>query len=105
IRVRGRGRREAGQFDRGGDAGGGDRRRPPEALVNEQLRPVDMIGGKRRVRRSTRQRNRSPVLVDDELSLGVAAQDAADEADVVQETGDKEGDGILWLDRGRRPPA
>ena len=64
-----------------------------------------MIGGKRRVRRSTRQRNRSAVLVDDELSLGVAAEDAADEADVVQETGYDEVDIILWLDRMREGPA
>ena len=64
-----------------------------------------MIGGKRRVRRSARQRNRSPVLVDDELSLGVAAQDAADEADVVQETGDDEVDVILRLDRVRQRPS
>src|ERR1700683_3026518 len=37
IRVRSRGRREAGKFDCGGDTGGVDRRRLPEALVNEQL--------------------------------------------------------------------
>src|SRR5271156_5591206 len=65
-----------------------------------------MIGGKRRVRRSTPQRNRSPGLVDDELRLGVAAQDAANEADVVQKAGDNEVDVILRLDRVReRPPS
>src|ERR1700733_9036521 len=64
-----------------------------------------MIGGKRRVRRATRQRDRSPVLVDDELSLGVAAQDAADKADVMQEAGDDEVDVILWLDRVRQRPS
>src|SRR5580704_316622 len=37
IGVRSRGRRKAGQFDGGGDAVGIDRRRLPEALVNEQL--------------------------------------------------------------------
>ena len=64
-----------------------------------------MIGGERCVRRSPRQRDRAPVLVDHELSLGVAAQDAADEADVVQETGGDEVDVILWLDRVRQRPS
>ena len=64
-----------------------------------------MIGGKRRVRRSPRQRDRSAVLVDDELGLGVAAQDAADEADVVQQTGDDEVDVILRLDGVRERPS
>src|ERR1700733_5202040 len=50
IDVRSRGRRESGQFDGGGDAGGVDRRRLPKALVNEQLRSIDMIGGKRAAR-------------------------------------------------------
>src|SRR5580698_11347299 len=43
IDVRSRGRRESGQFDGGGDAGGVDRRRLPEAFVDEQLRSIDMI--------------------------------------------------------------
>ena len=64
-----------------------------------------MIGGERRVRGPARQRHRSSVLVDDELSLGVAAQDAADEADVVQETGDDEVHVILWLDPMRQRAA
>src|ERR1700733_6496088 len=54
IGVRSR-RREAGQFDGGGDTVGVDRRRLPEALVNEQLRSINMIGGKRRGRGSARQ--------------------------------------------------
>ena len=65
-----------------------------------------MIGGERRVGRAARERDRSSALVDDELALGVAAQDAADEADVVQETGDDEVHVILGLDPMRqRPPS
>src|ERR1700735_3582564 len=41
IDVRSRGRRESGQFDGGGDAGGVDSRRLPEAVVNEQLQSID----------------------------------------------------------------
>ena len=60
-----------------------------------------MISGKRGVGGAARQSNRPAVLVDDELTLGVATEDAANEADIVQETGDDEVNVILGLDRVR----
>ena len=43
-----------------------------------------------------------PLLVDDELGLGVAAQNPADEADVVEEAGDDEVHVIFRLDPMRQ---
>ena len=65
-----------------------------------------MIGRKRSVRRAAREGDGLAASVDDEFGLGVAAQDTADESDVVEKAGDDQVDVVRRLDTARkRPPA
>jgi 5-methyltetrahydropteroyltriglutamate--homocysteine methyltransferase len=98
-------RGKAGKFDRVGHARGVNERRIAEPLVDEELRPVDMIGCQRGVGGAARQLHRLAAAIDDEFGTGVAAQNSANEADVVQKTGDDEVTVIVGLEplRQRAP--
>ena len=80
-------RRKAGQLDRLGDPRRVDLRRRPEPLVGEQFRPVDVVRHERGVRGAAGKRDLVAGLVDHEFRPGVAIQNPAHEADVVQKTG------------------
>ena len=64
-----------------------------------------MIGRKRSVGSAARELHRLAVVIDDELGLGVAAQHAADETNVVQKTGHDEVAVVLRLDTLRHRAA
>src|SRR5882672_9612202 len=58
-----------------------------ESLEYKYLRPVDVIRCERRIRCAARQRDFRSLGVNDEFSFGIAAQDAAHIANVMQQTG------------------
>ena len=97
--------RKAGELDRLRHPLGIDERRVAEPLIDEEFRPVDMISRKRSVRGAARQLHGIAVVIDDELGLGVAAQHAANETDVVQKTSHDEMAVVLRLDALRHGAA
>ena len=90
--------RKAGELDRLRDPRRVDLRRSPEPLVGEQFRAIDVIGHQRGVRGAAGQRDLVAGLVDDEFRPGVALQNAAHEADVVQKAGANEMDVVFGHD-------
>ena len=77
------GHREAGQLDRPGDPVGVEMLAQAQAMVDEDLAALDVVGREERVRGAARRGHGVARLVDHEAALGIAGTDAAQIADVV----------------------